>query len=190
MINSALIESLGSRENLILKLNGKEICTILKGQNSIWHTDVLSQERRSSKNRKTETGKKTRDFNAEGLRVLSNNTERSERMGWVLSGTHNPDRATPTLPHYIVGLCPGVFTDHHVYERIRSIRYQKGKLNVIKRQIISSTKSSYIFSDSGHFPVLATRVKNFHMSSTPLYGHCLSAKCIWLNYRWKFNSET
>ena len=128
---------------------------------------MLSQERRSSKNRKTETGKKTRDFNAEGWRVLSNDTERSERMGWVLSGTHNPDRATPTLPHYIVGLCPGVFTDHHVYERIRSLRYQKGKLNVIKRQIISSTKSSYIFSDSPCVPVPASRVKNFHMLSTP-----------------------
>ena len=79
MINSALIESLGSRENLILKLNGKEICTILKGQNSIWHTDVLSQERRSSKNRKTETGKKTRDFNAVGWRVLEVIMYRSNR---------------------------------------------------------------------------------------------------------------
>ena len=79
MINSALIESLGSRENLILKLNGKEICTILKGQNSIWHTDVLSQETRSSKNRKTETGKKTRDFNAAGWRVLEVIMYRSNR---------------------------------------------------------------------------------------------------------------
>ena len=64
-------------------------------------------------------------------------------------GAYNTERATP-----ILGLCYGVFTDqlifrhilghffprkynHHVYERIRSIRYQKGKLNVIKRQIIS-----------------------------------------------------
>ena len=46
---------------------------------------MLSQERRSSKNRKTKTGKKTRDFNAAGWRALSNNTERSERVGWVLS---------------------------------------------------------------------------------------------------------
>ena len=63
------------------------------------------------------------------------------------SGAHNSERATP-----ILGLCHGVFTDqfifrhilghffprkqnlHHVYERIRSIRYRKGKLNVIKRQ--------------------------------------------------------
>ena len=63
-------------------------------------------------------------------------------------GAHNPERATP-----ILGLChEGVFTDHfifrhilghflpqeknlhHVYERIRSITYQKGKPNVIKRQ--------------------------------------------------------
>ena len=63
-------------------------------------------------------------------------------------GTHNTERATP-----ILGLGHGVFTDqfifrhilghffprkynHHVYERIRSIRYQKGKLNFIKRQNI------------------------------------------------------
>ena len=67
-----------------------------------------------------------------------------------MAGAHNPERATP-----ILGLCHGVFTDqfifrhilghffppkqnfHHVYERIRSIRYQKGKLNAIKRQKIS-----------------------------------------------------
>ena len=60
------------------------------------------------------------------------------------------ERATP-----ILGLRHGVFTDqfifrhilghffsrnynlHHVYGRTRSIRYQKGKLNVIKRQKIS-----------------------------------------------------
>ena len=90
MINSALIESLGSRENLILKLNGKEICTILKGQNSIWHSDVLSQERRSSKNRKTETGKKTRDFNAAGWRVLEVIMYRSNR-----SFNMPPPRAYP-----------------------------------------------------------------------------------------------
>ena len=64
------------------------------------------------------------------------------------SGAHNPERAT-----LILGLChDGAFTDqfifrhilghflpqeknlHHVYERIRSITYQKGKPNVIKRQ--------------------------------------------------------
>ena len=149
---------------------------------------MLSQERRSSKNRKTETRKKTRNFNAAGWRVLEVITL-SAQSGWD-EYCQEPITRSEQLPYYIVGLCHGVFTDHHVYERIRSIRYQKGKLNVVKRQIISSTKSSYIFSDSGHFPVLATRVKNFHMSSTPLYGHCLSAKCIWLNYRWKFNSET
>ena len=66
------------------------------------------------------------------------------------AGAHKLERATP-----ILGLCHGVFTDqfifrhilghlfprkqslHHVYERIRSIKYQKGKLNVIKRQKIS-----------------------------------------------------
>ena len=66
-----------------------------------------------------------------------------------IAAAHNRERATP-----ILGLCYGVFTDqfifrhilghffprkynlHHVYERIRSIRYQKGKLNVIKRQNI------------------------------------------------------
>ena len=60
------------------------------------------------------------------------------------------ERVTP-----ILGLCHGRFTDlfifrhilehflprkwnpHHVFERIRSIRYQKGKLNVIKRQKMS-----------------------------------------------------
>ena len=65
----------------------------------------------------------------------------------VSSGAHNPERATP-----IQGLCHTVYTDqfifrhilghffqqkqnlHHVYESIRSIRYQKGKLNVIKRK--------------------------------------------------------
>ena len=72
------------------------------------------------------------------------------RCHLAAEGTHNPERATP-----ILGLCHGVFTDqfifrhilghffprkqnlHHVYERIRSMRYQKGKLNVIKRQKIS-----------------------------------------------------
>jgi len=62
----------------------------------------------------------------------------------------NPERAT-----LILGLCHGVFTDqfifrhilghisrrkqnlHHVYERIRILRYQKGILNVIKGQKIS-----------------------------------------------------
>ena len=66
------------------------------------------------------------------------------------AGAHKPERATLML-----GLCHGAFTDqfifrhilghlfprkqtlHHVYERIRSIKYQKGKLNVIKRQKIS-----------------------------------------------------
>ena len=66
------------------------------------------------------------------------------------SGAHNPERATP-----ILGLCHGVFTDqfsfrhilghffprkqnlHHVYERIRSKKYQKGKLNVNKRHKIA-----------------------------------------------------
>ena len=60
------------------------------------------------------------------------------------------ERVTP-----ILGLCHGRFTDqfifkhilehflprkwnpHHVCERIRSIRYQKRKLNVIKRQKMS-----------------------------------------------------
>ena len=66
------------------------------------------------------------------------------------AGAHKPERTTPML-----GLCHSVFTDqfifrhilrhffsrkqtlHHVYEHIRSIKYQKGKLNVIKRQKIS-----------------------------------------------------
>ena len=62
---------------------------------------------------------------------------------------HNPERVFP-----VIAPCHGVFTDqfifrhilghffpreenlHHDCERIRSIRYQKGKLNVIKRQKI------------------------------------------------------
>ena len=66
------------------------------------------------------------------------------------AGVHNPERANP-----ILGLCHGVFTDRfifrhilrqffprkwnllHVHERIRSIRYQRGKRNVIKRQKLS-----------------------------------------------------
>ena len=65
------------------------------------------------------------------------------------TGAHNPERATP-----ILGLCQGAFTDRfifrhileqffprkwnlcHVYKR-RSIRYQKGKRDVIKRQQLS-----------------------------------------------------
>ena len=90
----------------------------------------------------------------------------SAQSGWD-EYCQEPITRSEQLPYYIVGLCPGVFTDHLVFERIRSIRNQKGKLNVIKRQIISSTKSSYIFSDSGHVPVPASRVKNFHMLSTP-----------------------
>ena len=72
--------------------------------------------------------------------------ESGELLDEVLSGAHNPERATP-----ILGLCHGVFTDRfifrrilgkffprkwnlrHVYKRIRSIRYQ----NVIKRQKLS-----------------------------------------------------
>ena len=64
----------------------------------------------------------------------------------AITGAHNPEWETP-----ILGLCHGVFTDHfiirhvlgyffpwkqnlhHVYERIRSIRYQKVKPNIIKR---------------------------------------------------------
>ena len=63
----------------------------------------------------------------------------------VLSGAHNSERATS-----ILGLYHGVLTDqfilrhilghfflrkenlHHIYEPTRSIRYQKGKLNVLK----------------------------------------------------------
>ena len=73
-----------------------------------------------------------------------------QKIEKTLTGAHNPESAT-----LVLGLCHGVFTDqfifrhilghflpwkknlHHVYERIRSIRYQKGKLNVIKRQKIS-----------------------------------------------------
>ena len=65
----------------------------------------------------------------------------------TVSGAHNPEHATPLL-----GLCQGVFTDRfnfrrilgqffprkwnlrHVYKHIRSIKYQKVKLSVIKRQ--------------------------------------------------------
>ena len=64
-------------------------------------------------------------------------------------GKYFPEQVFPVLV-----LCHGVFIDqfifrqilghffqreenlHHDYERIRSIRYQKGKLNVIKRQKI------------------------------------------------------
>ena len=74
----------------------------------------------------------------------------SRCLHYTGSGAHNPERVTP-----ILSPCHGVFTDrfifrhisrhffprkwslHHVYERIQSIRYQKGKLNVIKRQKIS-----------------------------------------------------
>ena len=65
-------------------------------------------------------------------------------------GSHKPERATP-----ILGLYHGVLKDqfifrhilghlfprkqnlHHVYERIRGIRYQTGKLDVMKRRKIS-----------------------------------------------------
>ena len=68
----------------------------------------------------------------------------------MAAGAHNPERTTP-----ILGPCHGVYTDrfifrhilghffqrkwnvHHVYERLRRIRYQKGKRNVIKRQKLS-----------------------------------------------------
>ena len=68
----------------------------------------------------------------------------------MAAGDHNPERSSS-----ILGLCHGVFTDrfsfrhilghffprkwnfHHVYECIRSIRYQKGKNNVLKRQKLS-----------------------------------------------------
>ena len=69
-------------------------------------------------------------------------------------GAYIPERATPILGLYIYicAVCHGVFMDRFifrhilphffplkwnhdsVYERIQSIRYQKGKLNVIKRQ--------------------------------------------------------
>ena len=63
----------------------------------------------------------------------------------AIAGAHNPEWATP-----ILGLCHGVFTDQfiirhvlgyffpwkqnlqHVYERIRSIRYQKVKKMSLK----------------------------------------------------------
>ena len=69
----------------------------------------------------------------------------SWRHEQLFAGAYNPERATP-----ILGLCHGVFAYqfifrhilghfsprkqnlHHVYERIRSIRYQKGKLNFKK----------------------------------------------------------
>ena len=78
--------------------------------------------------------------------VFQRNLKEWHEKPWIRS----PERATS-----ILGLCHGVFTDqfifrhilghffprkqnlHHVYERIRSMRYQKGKLNVIKRQKIS-----------------------------------------------------
>ena len=61
-------------------------------------------------------------------------------MNLAQSGAHNSEQATP-----ILGLCHDAFTDqftfrhilgplfpqkqnlHHIYERIRSTRYQKGK---------------------------------------------------------------
>ena len=67
------------------------------------------------------------------------------RMVRTKTGDHNPERATS------LRLCHGFFTDqfifryilghffprkqnlHHVYERIPSIRYQKGKLNAIRK---------------------------------------------------------
>ena len=66
------------------------------------------------------------------------------------TGAHNPARATP-----ILGLCHGVFTDWFIFRHIlgqifprkwnllnvceltRSIRYQNGERNVIKRQKLS-----------------------------------------------------
>ena len=39
--------------------------------------------------------------------------------------------------HILGHFFPRKWNLHHVYERVRSIRYQKGKLNVIKRQKIS-----------------------------------------------------
>ena len=73
--------------------------------------------------------------------------QKSFHAYFPLTTPHNPERRT-----LISDLCQGVFTDqfifrhilghvflrkwnpHHVYEHIRSTRYQKGKLNVIKRQ--------------------------------------------------------
>ena len=68
-------------------------------------------------------------------------------------GAYNPERATPILglyiymcrmsrrfhgPVYFRHILPHFFplkwNHDSVYERIQSIRYQKGKLNVIKRQ--------------------------------------------------------
>ena len=75
------------------------------------------------------------------------NRSREWRCSVLKSGDHNPERAT-----LILGLRHGVFTDqfifrhilghffsqksnlHHVYERIRSMRYQKGK-NIIFRYV-------------------------------------------------------
>ena len=73
------------------------------------------------------------------------------RFCYILqAGAHNPERANP-----ILGLCHGGFSDRfifrhilrqffprkwnllHVHERIRSISYQRGKGNVIKRQKLS-----------------------------------------------------
>ena len=55
----------------------------------------------------------------------------------IITGAHNPERATPTLGHaHFRALFPAKIDlhHHHVCERNQSIRYQKGKLNLIKRQ--------------------------------------------------------
>ena len=67
------------------------------------------------------------------------------KLNFTLAEAHDQERETP-----ILGLCHGVFTDQfifrhilgqffprewnlrHVFQRIRSVRYQKGKRNVIK----------------------------------------------------------
>ena len=73
-----------------------------------------------------------------------------EVLDLVKTRLSESERTTPTL-----GLCQGVFTNqfifrhilgpffprkknlNHIYERIRGKRFQKGKLDVIKRQKIS-----------------------------------------------------
>ena len=39
--------------------------------------------------------------------------------------------------HILGHFCPQKRNLHHVYERIRSVRYQKGKRSLIKRQKLS-----------------------------------------------------
>ena len=83
---------------------------------------------------------------------LPQDTNHNRRAKWRSPGAHNQQRATPILVlcHGVSSSGPVNFWTHfraffsakieistNGFERIRSIRYQEGKINVIKRKKIS-----------------------------------------------------